>query len=236
MNVYTISRGSACINMYAESQQQASTWCSQLRLSLCQICYPILNLADIERADCMEKIRKNHLFKHKIKYLMNMASKHLHDATEKCLENTEVEQMKCFAAHFGNGVYDDMMKIRNGLSEYLQKVGCPNAPVIARLETICVLLQFEVDCYDKVCDYMLRFTGNHMKELYGHFRVSGILGEWETLVNEYARRVPSDITINLNKCRFVGEALRSMHNHAFESNLIPDSIKQAEEDALEESV
>lgn len=122
MNVYTISRGSACINMYAESQQQASTWCSQLRLSLCQICYPILNLADVERADCMEKIRKNHLFRHKIKYLMNMASKHLHDATEKCLENTEVKQMRNFAAHFGNGVYDDMMKIRNGLQNTCRKL------------------------------------------------------------------------------------------------------------------
>ena len=191
MKVYSVGIGAAVVPIRAESPQQADEWVGWLKTSLCQICYPLLDMANTERADMMEKLKKSPVYKHNIKHLANMACQHLHEITEGCLRNCEVEQMHDFAAHFESGIQKDVEDIRNSLSKYMNSRGVDFSPIIARMETVNVLLQFEVKCYDHVCDIIKHETsGSPLNEVFGYMRAGGVLREWDKLGDEIARINP----------------------------------------------
>ena len=85
MKVYSVGIGAAVVPIRAESPQQADEWVGWLKTSLCQICYPLLDMANTERADMMEKLKKSPIYKQHIKMLANHAAKSLSDVTEGCL-------------------------------------------------------------------------------------------------------------------------------------------------------
>lgn len=230
MRMYTVSIGSARVPMRAESASQADEWCMQLKTSLCQICYPVLDMADVERADMMEKLQKSKLYKHNVKRLANQASRTLHNAVAECLVDTDVAKMQDFAAYFESGIYDDVNKIRNSLSRYMQQRDYPCASIIARMETVSALLQFEIKCYDRVCEIMRGISGNDMSQIFGRFRASGVLREWNALADEFAKENPSGILCDPDKCKEAHGAISDMYRHAFEEDLIDKSLKKVHEE------
>lgn len=230
MNVYTVNIGAARVPMRAESASQADEWCMQLKTSLCQICYPVLDMADVERADMMEKLQKSKLYKHNVKRLANQANRTLHNAVAECLVDTDVAKMQDFAAYFESGIYDDVNKIRNSLSRYMQQRDYPCASIIARMETVSALLQFEIKCYDRVCEIMRGISCNDMSQIFGRFRASGVLREWNALADELAKANQAGIYCDLDKCKAAHEAVNNMYHHAFEEDLIDNSLKKVYEE------
>lgn len=230
MNVFTVNIGAARVPMYTESAAKADEWCAQLKTSLCQICYPILDMADVERADMMEKLQKSKLYKHNVKRLANQASRTLHNAVADCLIDTDVAKMKDFAAYFQSGIQTDVYDIRNSISKYMQQRNYPCASIIARMETVSALLQFEIKCYDRVCEIMRSISGNDMSQIFGRFRASGVLREWDALADEFAKENPSGILCDLDKCKKAHNAISDMYRHAFEEDLIDKSLKKVHEE------
>ena len=230
MNVYTVNIGAARVPMYTESAAKADEWCAQLKTSLCQICYPILDMADVERADMMAKLQKSKLYKHNVKRLARQASASLHNAVADCLIDTDVAKMKDFAAYFESGIYNDVNDIRNSISKYMQQRNYPCASIIARMETVSALLQFEVKCYDRVCEIMRGISGNDMSQIFGRFRASGVLREWDALADEFAKMNRAGVYCDLDKCKEAHDAVGNMYHHAFEEDLIDNSLKKVHEE------
>lgn len=230
MRMYTVSIGSARVPMRAESASQADEWCIQLKVSLCQICYPVLDMADVERAEMMETLSKSKLYRHNVKRLANRAGKSLHDAVADCLIDCDIEKMQDFAAYFESGIQDDVNTIRNSFSRYMQQKKYPCASIIARMETVSALLQFETKCYDRVCEVMRGITGNDMTQVFGRFKATGVLREWNALADELAKANPSDVLCDLNKCKGAHEAVSDLYRHAFEEDLIDESLKKVQEE------
>lgn len=231
IQVYVVKIGAAIVPVRAESRAKADEWVMWLKSSLCQICYPLLDMANTERADMMEKLKKSPVYKHNIKHLANKAANSLNAITEGCLVNCEVEQMHDFAAYFEAGIQQDVTNIRNAMSKYLNRNGVAYAPIISRMETVNVLLQFEVKCYDKVCEIIKhKIGGSSVKEVYGHMRAGGVLKEWNELGDALARINPYKGFVDLDKCKEAHEAASMLYHHAFEEELIKESLDKVEEE------
>ena len=231
IKVYVVNIGAAVVPIRAESVDNVNDLVSWLKSSFCQICYPLLDMANTERADMMEKLKKSPVYKHNIKHLANKAANSLSAITEGCLVNCEVEQMHDFAAYFEAGIQQDVTNIRNAMSKYLNQNGVDYAPIIARMETVNVLLQFEVRCYDKVCEIIERETGcGSVKEVFGHMRAGGVLSEWNKLGDALARINPYKGFVYLDKCKEAHKAASMLYHHAFEEDLIKESLGKVKEE------
>lgn len=225
--VYTVNVGAATVSLRAHSVEEANGICTWLKTTLCQICYPLLDMADTTRADMMEKLRKSPLYKHRVKRLSNQACAALHALTEDCLTGCGVEQMHDFASHFASGLQDDVLGLRNILSEYIQGRGATYGPVLARLETVRVLLDLECMCYEETCRVISEETGcGDVTELFGHMKARGVLREWDALSAEICKCDPYGGKVDLRQCKKAQEAVRRIYKRAFESELIPESLEK----------
>lgn len=231
MQVYVVKIGAAIVPVRAESRAKADEWVMWLKSSLCQICYPLLDMACTERSEMMYRLKKSPIYKRNIKHLANKATKSLDEITAGCLVNTEFLQMKDFASFFSRGIQDDVQNVHNAISKYLNRNGVAYAPIISRMETVNVLLQFEVKCYDKVCEIIERKTGcGSVKEVFGHMRAGGVLREWDELGDAIAKINPYKGFVNLDKCKEAHEAASMLYHHAFEEDLIKESLDKVEEE------
>lgn len=226
-----INVGAATITLFAESATQAVRWVEQLRMSLLQICYPLLDMTEVVRGEVMEKMIKDPVYKQKFKKMVNDASKHLHSTVQNCLYLLDFDEAKArdFAAFFQDGIQDDVRNIRNAYSKYIQRINFPSAPMIARVDTLITLLEFEIRCYDLVCERMFEISGNHLEEIFGEIRASGVCNEWQRIVTEFDRLVPNNVVCDCNKCKEAHKAVSDLYHHAFGGNLIKRAMDKVEE-------
>ena len=232
--LYVSHRGAAPVAMRAGSAAQANKWCHWLHVSLVQVCYPLLEMADVERADMMEKLRKSPLYRYRVKMLANAASQRLHSVTEGCLRDLVTDPLHDFAAHVESGIQKDVLDVRNALSEYMQKHGSRYASILSRLSTVRALIELETVCYDRVCDIIGEGTGGGcMRELYGYIRGGGLLHDWDALSDEIERADPCTARIDTNQCKKAKQAGLALYRHAFESDLLVDALNKARAEAME---
>lgn len=224
--------GAATVTLFADSATQAIQWVEQLRMSLLQICYPILDMAEVIRSEVMEKMVKNPIYRQKFKKMVNDASKHLHSAIQTCLWVLEYDEHKSrdFAAFFQDEIQDDVKNIRNAYSKYLQRMNCPSASLIARIETLITLLEFEIKCYDMVCEHMFEISGNHLEEIFGELRAFGVYYEWVQITVELGHHIPNDMICDCNKCKEAHKAINDLYHHAFGGDLIKRAMEKTKEE------
>lgn len=200
-----------------------------MKRCLVQIVYPVIECADLEASEAMEYLKKNDLYKFKLKHLAIEARNDLSKAVKRCQRDCDADFIEEFATRIENSVYDDIKEIRGSISKIMVLNKYKYHSTMCRVETVSVLLQVAIMAFDRIKEKNYRRTGFRFDIPLSYFRVGDVFKSWQRIGDEfYHLTIENDF--DLNSYKKPKELLDKFYTDLFGSDLITKTMKEVVEE------